>query len=167
MKYTVSIGRSSHAVEIRDEEGVRTVCFDGKSMRIEGTLKRGHETGSILIDNIPYEASCKSNSRTMEVHIGRSRFDVHVERGEQRGGGEQVASRSKDEETINAPMPGMVVIVKVREDQIVQRGEPLLILEAMKMENQLRSPVDGRILKVCVQEGRKVEKGEPLIIIGL
>jgi biotin carboxyl carrier protein len=64
-------------------------------------------------------------------------------------------------------MPGMVVTVKVEDDQVVKRGEPLLILEAMKMENQLRSPVEGRILKVAVSQGQKVEKGEKLIIIGL
>ena len=64
---------------------------------------------------------------------------------------------------IDAPMPGMVLDVKVKEGQQVQENEPLLILEAMKMENILSSPRDGIIKSVEVKQGDAVNKGQVLL----
>jgi biotin carboxyl carrier protein len=59
----------------------------------------------------------------------------------------------------------MVVSIKIKLNQDVRMGDPLLILEAMKMENELRCPVNGKIQKVFVKMGKKVEKGEELVVI--
>ena len=64
---------------------------------------------------------------------------------------------------IKAPMPGLVLSIDVEAGQTVEKGTPLLILEAMKMENVLKSPGDGVIKSVEVQQGVAVEKGQVLI----
>ena len=66
-------------------------------------------------------------------------------------------------EDITAPMPGLVLNVAVENGQQVDRGEPLIILEAMKMENAIKAPADGIIQKVHVQKGDAVDKGTLLI----
>jgi len=64
---------------------------------------------------------------------------------------------------IKAPMPGLVLNVKVTEGDEIKKGDNLLILEAMKMENILKSSADGVIKKILVKQGDKVEKNQILI----
>lgn len=70
------------------------------------------------------------------------------------------ASKVKD---IKAPMPGLVLDIKVASGDEVKKDEPIIVLEAMKMENVLKSPTDGKIKAVGVSKGATVEKNEVLI----
>lgn len=64
---------------------------------------------------------------------------------------------------IKAPMPGLVLDVRVNEGDAVKKGDAILVLEAMKMENILKSPTDGVIKKINVKKGVAVEKNQVLI----
>ena len=64
---------------------------------------------------------------------------------------------------IKAPMPGLVLDVRVQEGGTVKKGEAILVLEAMKMENVLKSPADGIVKKINVKKGMAVEKNQVLI----
>ena len=65
---------------------------------------------------------------------------------------------------VKAPMPGLVLDIKVSEGDSIESGDPIFILEAMKMENILKSPAEGVIKKVMVNKGDAVEKNEILLI---
>lgn len=64
---------------------------------------------------------------------------------------------------VKAPMPGLVLTIKVAENQEIKKGDPILILEAMKMENIIKSPVDGVVKNIMVSEKQAVDKNQPLI----
>lgn len=64
---------------------------------------------------------------------------------------------------LKAPMPGLVLNIKVEVGQEVKKDEPLLILEAMKMENVLKSPADVVVKSIEVTEKIAVEKNQILI----
>jgi acetyl/propionyl-CoA carboxylase alpha subunit len=64
---------------------------------------------------------------------------------------------------LSAGMPGKIVKVFVTEGQSVQKGSPLLVVEAMKMENELRASRDAVIGKIFVKAGDVVEAGGPLV----
>jgi biotin carboxyl carrier protein len=64
---------------------------------------------------------------------------------------------------IKAPMPGLIIDLKVKVGDEVKQNDPLLILEAMKMENIIKSPGDGMVKNVKVKKGESVEKGQVLI----
>ncbi len=66
-------------------------------------------------------------------------------------------------EAIKAPMPGLIQRILVTEGQSVQKGEPLLILEAMKMENVIKAPENVTVDKILVAEKTTVEKGGIMI----
>ncbi len=64
---------------------------------------------------------------------------------------------------LSAPMPGKVTKVLVADGATVQRGQPLLILEAMKMENTILAPRNGIVNAVRFAEGELVREGEALV----
>ncbi len=68
-------------------------------------------------------------------------------------------------EAVTAPLPGLVVDVKVSPGQQVSQGELLVILEAMKMENQIVAPVAGTVRQVYVTKGATVNAGDVLVVI--
>lgn len=65
---------------------------------------------------------------------------------------------------MKAPMPGMVLDVRVTEGQAVAKGDALVVLEAMKMENILKSPGDVVVKKIIAKKGTAVEKNEVLVL---
>lgn len=77
----------------------------------------------------------------------------------------QLKTVSQEEVMITAPMPGRILAIKVQENQTVQAGETVCLLEAMKMENEIVAPVSGVVSKVNVQSSQAVEAGESLIVI--
>ena len=66
---------------------------------------------------------------------------------------------------LTAPMPGRVAQVLVEVGDAVQRGEPLMIIEAMKMEHTVMAPVDGIVDAVRFGVGDLVEEGAELIAL--
>jgi len=66
---------------------------------------------------------------------------------------------------IKAPMPGLVVDVRVEKGQLIKKGDPVVVLEAMKMENILKAAADATVKSISVKKGSKVEKNEVLVIL--
>jgi biotin carboxyl carrier protein len=75
------------------------------------------------------------------------------------------AAPSAGATTINAPIPGTVLDIRVTPGQAVKAGDILLILEAMKMENEIMSPVDGTIDVVTITKGSSVNAGDLMLTI--
>ncbi len=70
---------------------------------------------------------------------------------------------SKSIDSIKAPMPGIIIELKVEKGQTVKEGETLLILEAMKMENAIVCPKNTVIKEIYVVVGDTVDKNKLLI----
>jgi len=65
--------------------------------------------------------------------------------------------------TLAAPMPGKVVAVMVKPGQKVDKGAPLVVLEAMKMEHTIAAPADGVVKEIHYAPGEQVLEGAELI----
>jgi biotin carboxyl carrier protein len=70
------------------------------------------------------------------------------------------------DETVSAPMPGLVVTVRVKPGDAVVAGQPVIVVEAMKMQNELAARGPGVVREVLVAERASVAAGQPLIRIG-
>lgn len=64
---------------------------------------------------------------------------------------------------LKAPMPGLVLDIKVQVGEAIQKGQALLVLEAMKMENVLKAESDAVVKSINCQKGEAVEKNQILI----
>jgi len=71
--------------------------------------------------------------------------------------------KNREVKIFKAPMPGLIIEIKVKEGQSVKIDDPLLILKAMKMENILKSPINGVIRKILVTKNQKIEKEAAII----
>ena len=63
---------------------------------------------------------------------------------------------------VEAPLPGTVFKLKVKEGDAVKKGQVLMIMEAMKMENNVLAEKDGVVSKLHVTEGASVLQGDVL-----
>ena len=70
------------------------------------------------------------------------------------------------EGAILAPIPGLIVEIKVRVGDAVQAGQTVAVMEAMKMENNLVSQMDGVVREILVQKGSEVATGDVIVRIG-
>ena len=100
--------------------------------------------------------SIRINSNTYEVKIQTLLDDLIKKIGYTTGSAKIINS-------INAPMPGIIIGVNIKKDQKVKEGDTLLILEAMKMENAILCPKDAVIKEVLVSIGETVDKNKLLI----
>ena len=76
--------------------------------------------------------------------------------------GSRARARHRDHST-EAPMPGMVLKILVKPNDVVKRGAPLIVLEAMKMEHVIAAPYDGTVASVNCKEGEMVQPGLELV----
>ena len=68
-------------------------------------------------------------------------------------------------ETVQSPMPGTILDIKVSAGETVAEGQVLMILEAMKMENEIMAPCAGTIAAINVNKGAAVSSGDVLCSI--
>jgi 3-methylcrotonyl-CoA carboxylase alpha subunit len=66
---------------------------------------------------------------------------------------------------LRAPMPSLVVEVRVTVGDQVEKGQGVVVLESMKTETVLRAPVDGVVKAVGCAKGEMVEEGRELVVI--
>ena len=80
---------------------------------------------------------------------------------------QQVASRQADASsgTVQAPMDGAIVDIRVCVGETVSKGQLLLVLEAMKMEHPLEAGIDGTVKEMRVMTGDQVRNRQVLLEI--
>lgn len=66
---------------------------------------------------------------------------------------------------VEAPLPGVIIEVSVKEGQAVKAGQKVAVLEAMKMENEIQAECDGTVTAIHVAKGDQVVEGSKLISI--
>jgi acetyl/propionyl-CoA carboxylase alpha subunit len=129
-----------------DGQGRYHIIKDHKSYNVE-LLEADYSTKTLRI---------KVNSNIYTVEIS-DQYDALL----RQLGMDNLSSGKVNE--MKAPMPGLVVDVRVTEGQELKKGDPVVVLEAMKMENILKCPADATVKKVNVGRGDKVEKNQVLV----
>lgn len=161
--FTVTIQNKSYSVEKVDD----SIQVNGKAINWDLQWISDRKV-HLIVENKSLEAelvSIDKNSKTIQIRLGnktstlqlKDRFDVLLE---QMGMSSNSSQMLKE---IKAPMPGLILDLKVKPGDEVKKGEVVLILEAMKMENIIKSPGDGVVKVVKVSLHQSVEKNQVLI----
>jgi len=165
MKYITKVNDQQFIIEI-DQEG--QISVDGRLYEVD--FQQLSEGGilSLLLNNHSLEAIVEERENSWEVLIHGELYSVDVqdERAYRLARARGTVAEITGEATIKSPMPGLIIDVLVVPNQVVQKGDKVVILESMKMENELRSPRDGVVKHVYVEPGASVEKNQVLATIG-
>jgi biotin carboxyl carrier protein len=160
MKKKLHVDGKSFEVEVKETKDIIDVSVNSNKHRIDLSKKTLNGFRSLFVDGEPYEVYCEvKDEGHFLLWIGHNCYDIKY--------GESFGSEETEEalSVICAPMPGLVAKVKVKENDKVSKGDPILILEAMKMQNELKSPKDGIIKEILINEGTKVSLGQKLIVL--
>ncbi|MDR0927312.1 MAG: acetyl-CoA carboxylase biotin carboxyl carrier protein subunit [Ignavibacteria bacterium] len=65
--------------------------------------------------------------------------------------------------TLTAPMNGVVIEIPVKVGDAVKTGQVVVILEAMKMKTNISSSRDGKIASIAISPNDSVESGQLLL----
>ena len=161
-------GRAERRLTLRSPEALREVAvaavaggwelsLDGRRVRAAGTLGPGGAVHARIDDLRVNAVVVPIGERRHIFHHGRSWLLSLVDTLHA-GAVEEV-----DEGGLRAPMPGRVVALLAAPDVIVEKGAPLLVLEAMKMEHTITAPRKGRVASFRVATGDQVAHGAELV----
>ncbi len=154
--YSFEIGLESQP--LRPAEMI--VEVDGQDFRVQAPNGSGRDSASewFIIEGRPIEISVDERFGWIETRWGTFPLKI-MDRT-------KIAPLpSVRDGRVKAPIPGQVAQVMVKVGDLVQVGQPLLILEAMKMENEIRAPKPGSIALVNVEPGQRVALSELLLEI--
>ena len=128
VKYTCTINGKEYRIEIVDE---RLINVNGRELTVDFKRIGDQRVYSLLLGGQSYDAFIYSAEAGWEVQIKNRNYTVAVE-GE-RSKRINAAAGGRVDETgdfrLNAPMPGLVVAIFVEEEQEIQKGQVLMILE--------------------------------------
>lgn len=117
---------------------------------------KGYRAEIVKIDRDARTVDLKINHQRCTVQL-RDKFDLLLEK---MGMNNTAAGKVN---VIKAPMPGLIIDLRVKVGDQVKAGDPLLVLEAMKMENIIKAPGEGIVKQVKIKKGDTVEKNQLLI----
>jgi acetyl/propionyl-CoA carboxylase alpha subunit len=142
---TVNVNGTAKEVDLIDlGEGHHHLIVEGRSYKVE------------VVDKAPKAPHIKINGRSYQPVV-KDETDILLERL-----GLNIKAK-KEVKELKAPMPGLVLNIRVEPRQAVKEGDPLIVLEAMKMENVLKSPGDAVVKSIAVSNGDAIDKNALLI----
>jgi biotin carboxyl carrier protein len=164
MKYIATIDDKQFEIELLSED---EILLNGERLRADFQSVADEPIYSLLLEGQSYEASIHPTDMGIQVLLQGQLIDVQVEDERQRrlresSGGQVIQSGDFH---LKAPMPGMVVSVRIEEGQDVKSGEEVIILESMKMQNELKAPRDGTVSRLRVKQGDSVDQNQVLLIL--
>ena len=167
MEYQVTVGGEAFRIRLFELDGVLHVSHAGEThpLRAETPLRARIHTVKLGDRTIRFGYHREKSGSVIvldgALYHAEIREFAHVRFG---GIAKRPPGRARTD--IRAPMPGVVVAVRVQPGDAVKKDQSLLSLHAMKLENDIRSPRDGVVLEVAVKPEQTVEKGTLMVRLG-
>jgi 3-methylcrotonyl-CoA carboxylase alpha subunit len=149
--FTVAFARDG-ATQTLEHDGVRE-AFSWSSgaglHEYRATIGDARATGRVFIDGDTFHVFCLGHALAFEWQ-NLLAHAADAEHGEGR---------------LTAPMPGKVIAVLVEPGAVVEKGTPLIVMEAMKMEHTIGAPAAGTVSEVLYAVGDQVADGAQLLVL--
>ena len=141
-KFSIKIHGNDYAVEIKKvDDGVASVDVNGTVYEVQYEAERRSTKTPTLVRTPVYHTASDRPLKTSKPEESKGKL-------------------------VKAPLPGVILEVKVKEGDSIKAGQVLMIMEAMKMENNIVAPSDGTVVSMKVSRDDNVLEGDPLLEIG-
>jgi biotin carboxyl carrier protein len=164
MVYDVTIDGKDYRLELERAEAGWRCRLDGREIQMDAVLAR-RDVLSVLIGGKAYEIKREHTATDMHLWVGSVRYLAELRDPRSLRARRGAQADDKGPRKLLAPMPGKVVRVLIGEQQAVEAGQSILVVEAMKMQNEIKSPKNGTVQKIVAAEGANVNAGDVLAIV--
>ena len=152
-KYNFRINGHDYQVDVNSVEGgIADVTVNGTDYKVE------------LADAVPAPAQQAVRPAPQTVSTGAPAVTPQAT-----APAPQTATASAPQgkgEVVTAPLPGVILDIKVKVGDAVKAGQTVAVLEAMKMENEIESTASGTVTAVNAGKGDSVLEGAAIITRG-
>ena len=150
-------GDQQQAVTVQMASGGHELAVDSRAVFVRGTAGPNGQLHAQLGERRVTATVVVSAERRHVFFEGRAWPLVLVSTLQAGGSGDDV------EGGLKAPMPGKVITLIAEPGAQVEKGAPLLVLEAMKMEHTISAPRRGRVKAFRCAPGDQVVDGVDLV----
>jgi len=164
MTYDVIIDGKNYRLELERAEAGWNCRLDGREILLDAVLAR-RDVLSVLMAGKSYEIKRERTATDLHLWVGSVRYAAELRDPRSLHSRRRAGGDDKGAKKLLAPMPGKVVRVLIREEQAVEAGQSILVVEAMKMQNEIKSPKKGTVRKIVAAEGANVNAGDVLAIV--
>ena len=155
-KYNFRINGHDYQVDVNSVEGgIADVTVNGTDYKVE------------LADAVPAPAQQAARPAPQTVSTGAPAVTPQATAPAPQAAQTATASAPQGKgEVVTAPLPGVILDIKVKVGDAVKAGQTVAVLEAMKMENEIESTANGTVTAVNTGKGDSVLEGAAIITIG-
>ncbi|MCF3181968.1 acetyl/propionyl-CoA carboxylase subunit alpha, partial [Streptomyces polychromogenes] len=125
-------------------------------------VKLSHDRLTVELDGVTHHFAHATSPDG--VWLGRDADSWHLHRHDPVTAALSGSGRA-GADTLAAPMPGTVTVVKVAVGDKVAAGQSLLVVEAMKMEHVISAPHAGTVTELDVTPGTTVAMDQVLAVV--
>ena len=153
MRYKIAVGDSKFDIEVGEiQAGMAEVAVNGKiyQVNIENFAEVAPARG------VQPRKTMKAAPRTADSSAPHPAIPAAA----------AVSPAPAGEGMVVAPIPGLILQIKVKVGDVVNAGQVVAILEAMKMENNISSNISGTVTGIRAGEGSQVTTGDVIMVIG-
>ena len=122
----------------------------------------------VNVDGEDFEVSMEKEGDFWKVEVEGRVFSIKVDgsKGESLSPRKKKGARkAKRSGVVSSSIPGKIISISVRQDELVSEGDVIMILEAMKMQNEIQAPISGKITELNCEPGDSIEANSPLMVI--
>lgn len=164
MKLWVTLDGRDEEVEFHTEGEHLWLEVAGRKLAADFHRLPDGEVYSLLVNGRSYEVRVVHTGSGIEVTHHGTTLPVEVRHPLEKFVQSSLrAAGQAGGETISAPMPGVVIAIRVRMGERVEPGQPVAIVEAMKMQNELLAVRGGVVSEIRVAERATVGAGQVLL----
>jgi glutaconyl-CoA/methylmalonyl-CoA decarboxylase subunit gamma len=165
VKYYVSVNGQPHEVTVVERLGELEVSVDGEPMAIEYEEVDRLGQVAVRVDQKSFGISIEGDEHAVTAVIAGHLYAVEIEDARERAAHAARQAAAKGGGVVTSVMPGIVAQILVERGARVEKGQPLLVLEAMKMQNEIAAPSDGIVKEIHVAEREAVGSGTKLVTL--
>lgn len=154
---TITVPFTEHQVDVYLRQEQSILSFNNTQMNAQASLN-----GSALnavINGKQYRANILIDDKAIMVMYGAIAHSFELKSKH------YISDHEHEAAPLAAPLNGTVVKHLHPTNSQVNKGDPIVVIEAMKMEYTLNAPFDGMLTSYCFAEGELVNHGAMLAIV--